>query len=173
MRSLDRFQKVEFTRTNRRDRQRYRVIARKGDLCARMKRQASVCEVDRRTCSAPWPLMATKMQPLRPSGSLLFTDRFGQPMRPRTGCPSTINAKHTAYCPPRKNPFVPSIGSSVHRPRSDPSTTHPHSKRSATHVRYDHPDLSHGRWRPRVARGCIPSPDRVPNQRSPQLRDRP
>ena len=39
--------------------------------------------------------------------------KFGQPMIPSSSRASTSNARQTAYCPPRKNPFVPSIGSSV------------------------------------------------------------
>jgi hypothetical protein len=42
--------------------------------------------------------------------------RFGQPMTPSSTRASISSARQTAYCPPRKNPFVPSIGSSVHMP---------------------------------------------------------
>lgn len=117
MRSVDGLQKVERPEPNRRDRQRHRVITRERHLCVRKKREGQRAQkVRRRTCSAPWPLTATKIQPLRPSGSTLFTGRFGQPMTPRTTSPWMTNARQTAYCPPRKNPFVPSMGSSAHRP---------------------------------------------------------
>ena len=33
--------------------------------------------------------------------------RFGQPMTPSSTRASTSSARKTAYCPPRKNPFVP------------------------------------------------------------------
>jgi hypothetical protein len=48
-----------------------------------------------------------------------FEGRFGQPMTPSSTCASTRSARQTAYCPPRKNPFVLSIGSSVHMPVYD------------------------------------------------------
>jgi hypothetical protein len=39
--------------------------------------------------------------------------RLGQPITPSSTCVSINSTRHTAYCPPRKNPLVPSIGSSV------------------------------------------------------------
>ncbi|EGO22972.1 hypothetical protein SERLADRAFT_350212, partial [Serpula lacrymans var. lacrymans S7.9] len=44
------------------------------------------------------------------------TGKFGHPITPSCTCASTIKARHTAYCSPRRNPFVPSIGSRVHIP---------------------------------------------------------
>jgi hypothetical protein len=48
-----------------------------------------------------------------------FEGRFGQPMTLSSMGVLIISARQTAYCPPRKNPFVPSIGSSVHMPVYD------------------------------------------------------
>jgi hypothetical protein len=45
-----------------------------------------------------------------------FEGRFGQPMTPSSMCALTRSARQMAYSPPRKNPFVLSIGSSVHMP---------------------------------------------------------
>ncbi|KAI9569172.1 hypothetical protein HD554DRAFT_2020949, partial [Boletus coccyginus] len=97
------------------------------------------------------------------------TSRFGQP---RTTCPSTINARHTAYRPPRKNPFVPSMGSSVHQPMSNMSIA------SSSQVIGDArpmrlPDHSHGKPRPGVPQGSAPDWDRVPSARTRRFLDRP
>jgi hypothetical protein len=48
--------------------------------------------------------------------------RLGQPITPSSTRASTNSARQTAYCPPRKNPFVPSIGSSVHMPAREQRT---------------------------------------------------
>lgn len=73
------------------------------------------------TCSAPCPLTAIKRHPLSSPAPAPPTGRFGQPITPTCTTLSTINAKQTAYYSPRKNPLVPSIGSSVHIPASTTS----------------------------------------------------
>lgn len=71
---------------------------------------------------APWPRTATKMHPRGPDGSDADTGRLGQPMTPSSTRALMMSARQTAYCSPRKNPLVPSIGSSVHIPRKDPGS---------------------------------------------------
>lgn len=66
-----------------------------------------------RTWKAPWPLTATKSTPFSPSGLVMSTGRLGHPMTPTTTSPSTKSPRQTAYCPPRRNPLVPSMGSSA------------------------------------------------------------
>lgn len=71
---------------------------------------------------APWPRTADIKTPF-PSASVWFSPaseargaessmgRLGQPRMPTLTSPSTIKARQTAYCPPRRKPLVPSIGS--------------------------------------------------------------
>ena len=66
--------------------------------------------------NAPCPRTATKMHPRAPDGSAAETGRFGQPMTPSWTRASTRRARQTAYCSPRRKPFVPSMGSRVHIP---------------------------------------------------------
>jgi hypothetical protein len=68
------------------------------------------------TCSAPCPLTATNKQPRSPFASAPAMGRFGHPITPTWTTLSTMSARQTAYCSPRKKPLVPSIGSSVHMP---------------------------------------------------------
>lgn len=39
--------------------------------------------------------------------------KFGHPITPNSTCPPTISARQIAYCSPRRNPLVPSMGSNV------------------------------------------------------------
>lgn len=47
-------------------------------------------------------------------------------MTPSSTRASTRSARQTAYCPPRKNPFVPSIGSNVQNPKKKNIHDHDH-----------------------------------------------
>lgn len=76
-----------------------------------------------RTEKAPWPLTAMKRTPRSDLSSLKSTGRLGHPVTPTTTSPSTRRPRQTAYCPPRRNPLVPSIGSSAQWP------AHKHQRR--------------------------------------------
>ena len=52
-------------------------------------------------------------------------------------------------------------------PYRQTTSTYTRRERSATHVRCDHLDHSHGRSRPTTLQEYVPGPDRVPTQRSP------
>ena len=97
---------------------------------------------------APEPFCAVKMTPrsMLSSAESVVTDsgeeilrsvsagRFGQPNTPTLTSPSTISATQTAYCPPLKNPFVPSIGSIVHILPFAPPSPFPASNASSIAV---------------------------------------
>jgi hypothetical protein len=67
-------------------------------------------------CCDPCPRTATNRHPRAPFGFEGSTGKFGHPITPSSTCASMMSARQTAYCPPLKNPFVPSIGSRVHIP---------------------------------------------------------
>ncbi|KAM6492354.1 hypothetical protein JOM56_012078 [Amanita muscaria] len=50
------------------------------------------------------------------SGFARVRGKLGHPMTPTLTCASTMRARQTAYCSPRKKPLVPSMGSIVHIP---------------------------------------------------------
>ena len=64
-------------------------------------------------------------------GAVSDRGRFGQPRTPTLTSPSSIRARQTAYCPPRKNPFVPSIGSSAQTRPEGPPVDLPMSRRES------------------------------------------
>jgi len=78
-------------------------------------------EADSVNCCDPCPRTATNKHPRAPFGFEGSTGKFGHPITPSSTRASTRSARQTAYCSPRKNPFVPSIGSRVHiRPLRPP-----------------------------------------------------
>ena len=133
-------------------------------LCVSARRRRKRLQGPLHTCSAPWHLTATKMPPLGPSGSALFTGRFGQPMTLRTTCISTINARRTAYCPPRENPLVSPMGSSVHWPISKLHVNRPLHASDATTLITPTVD----RVQKLFLQGRVPDRDRVPSPRFPR-----
>ena len=67
-------------------------------------------------CIVPCPRTAKTMTPCPADGSEGETGRLGHPKMPNWTTESTINARQIAYCPPRRKPLVPSIGSMTHMP---------------------------------------------------------
>lgn len=72
--------------------------------------------------TAPSPRTPERRTPFGPSGFEGSIGRFGTPRAPTVAFPSTKRPKQTAYCPPLRKPFVPSIGSRAQtRPVLPPS----------------------------------------------------
>ncbi len=101
--------------------------------------------------TAPRPRSATKRQPIAsasaasraslgrgasPDPGSLTSGRFGQAMAASTTSPFSMSARATAYCSLRRNPFVPSTGSSVHHRRPGPpgSSQRSSARRRSTSV---------------------------------------
>jgi len=62
------------------------------------------------------PLIPNRRVPRADDGSLNAIGKFGHARTPSFTCPPMISARQIAYWPPRRNPLVPSIGSSVQKP---------------------------------------------------------
>lgn len=88
-----------------------------------------------RTCSAPWPLTATNRHPRSPTGSCSDAGRFGQPITLTLTSLSSMSARQTVYCSPRRKPLVPSIGSRVHIPTVCSVTQSTHAADIMMHLR--------------------------------------
>ena len=103
-------------------------------------------------------------------------------MTPSSTRASTRSARQTAYCPPRKNPFVPSIGSNVQNPKKKNIHDHDHHagknikgwlRRNARPVRppgclplsmaFKSASAPHRLPRPHSARSPPPSPSLSPS----------